>query len=84
MTGTKARERNPPLSQLDYLSERERHVLRLLAAGLTNREIAAQLGLTVGTVENLVARVLTKLNVNGRAQAAARAVELGLLPTAEQ
>jgi len=61
------------------LSEREREVLRLLAQGLTNREIAARLFLAEGTVKNYVTAILQKLGVRDRTQAALRARELGLI-----
>ena len=61
------------------LSEREREVLRLLALGLTNREIAARLYLAEGTVKNYVTSILQKLGVRDRTQAALRAREMGLL-----
>ena len=65
----------------EQLTERERQILPLLAVGWTNREIAAQLGLRVSTVKNHVARILEKLDVSDRTQAAVRAVELGLAKT---
>jgi DNA-binding NarL/FixJ family response regulator len=52
------------------LTGRERVVLRLLAQGQTNAEIAATLQLSEGTVRNQVSRVLTKLDVADRTQAA--------------
>ncbi|WP_027343050.1 response regulator [Hamadaea tsunoensis] len=61
------------------LSEREREVVRLLAAGNSNREIAAALFLAEGTVKNHVTSVLTKLGAHDRTQAALRARALGLL-----
>jgi DNA-binding NarL/FixJ family response regulator len=61
------------------LSERELEVLRLLAKGLTNREISAQLSLAQGTVKNYVTAILQKLGTRDRTQAALRARELGLL-----
>ncbi len=61
------------------LSEREREVLRLVAQGLTNREIAARLHLTEGTVKNYVTSVLQKMGVRDRTQAVLRAQELGLI-----
>ncbi|RMF31607.1 MAG: DNA-binding response regulator [Chloroflexi bacterium] len=61
------------------LSDREREVLRLLAQGLTNREIAARLHLAEGTVKNYVTHILQKLGVRDRTQAALRAREMGLL-----
>jgi DNA-binding CsgD family transcriptional regulator/tetratricopeptide (TPR) repeat protein len=60
------------------LTERQLEVLRLLAAGLTNGEIAAQLVLSVRTVDRHVAEILAKLGVTSRRQATARAAELGL------
>jgi RNA polymerase sigma factor (sigma-70 family) len=65
----------------EQLTERERQILPLLAAGWTNREIAAELGMSVGTVKNHVARILEKLDVSDRTQAAVRAVELGMTKT---
>jgi NarL family two-component system response regulator LiaR len=62
----------PPLTQ------RERVVLRLVARGWTNREIAAELELSPGTVKVHVERILAKLGVSHRTQAAVRAVEMGL------
>lgn len=60
------------------LSGREIEVVRLLADGHSNREIAATLFLAEGTVKNLVTSVLAKLQVRDRTQAALRARELGL------
>jgi DNA-binding NarL/FixJ family response regulator len=61
------------------LSGRELDVLRLLAGGLSNREIGRQLHLTEGTVKNYVTGVLQKLGARDRTQAALRGRELGLL-----
>ena len=61
------------------LSERELEVLRLLADGRSNREIAATLFLAEGTVKNHVTNVLAKLGARDRTQAALRARALGLL-----
>lgn len=61
------------------LSERETDILRLLAQGLTNREIAQRLFLAEGTVKNYVTNILSKIGVRDRTQAALRARELGLL-----
>lgn len=61
------------------LSERELEVLRLLADGLTNREIADRLFLAEGTVKNYVTNILGKIGARDRTQAALRARELGLL-----
>ncbi len=61
------------------LTEREQEVLRLLAQGLSNREIAQRLFLAEGTVKNYVTSILGKLGVRDRTQAALRARELGLV-----
>jgi DNA-binding NarL/FixJ family response regulator len=70
----------PTLDQLpEPLSEREQEILRLLAAGANNRQIASQLFLAEGTVKNYISTILDKLGVEDRTQAALRARELGLL-----
>lgn len=61
------------------LTEREAEVLRLMAAGFSNREIGQMLHLAEGTVKNHVSSVLTKLGVRDRTRAVLRAVELGLI-----
>ena len=61
------------------LSERELAVVRLLAEGRSNREIAADLYLAEGTVKNHVTALLGKLGARDRTQAALRARALGLL-----
>lgn len=60
------------------LSRRERDVLHLLANGLSNTEIAAQLFLSEGTVRNYVSGILTKLGATDRTQAAVIALRHGL------
>ncbi|WP_081838383.1 response regulator transcription factor [Thermogemmatispora carboxidivorans] len=61
------------------LSVREREVLRLLAQGASNREIAQQLYLAEGTVKNHVSNILSKLQVTNRTQAASKAREHKLI-----
>lgn len=63
---------------LEKLTERETAVLRLVARGLTNTDIAAQLHLSEGTVRNHVSAVLAKLDVPDRTQAAILAIRYGL------
>jgi LuxR family maltose regulon positive regulatory protein len=63
---------------VEPLSQRELEVLRLLVAGLSNREIAARLVLSLGTVKTHVHNIYGKLEVNNRAQAIRRATELHL------
>jgi NarL family two-component system response regulator LiaR len=63
---------------LDVLSDREMEILRLIARGLSNAEIAGQLFLSQGTVRNYVSAILNKLNVTDRTQAAVLALRHGL------
>jgi LuxR family transcriptional regulator, maltose regulon positive regulatory protein len=67
------------LPGLEPLSERELEVLRLLAAGRSNPQIARELYLAVGTVKSHVHRIYGKLLVRNRTEAVARSRELGLL-----
>ncbi|HEX6386100.1 MAG TPA: tetratricopeptide repeat protein [Anaerolineae bacterium] len=64
---------------LEPLSERELEVLRLIATGASNRDIADSLVLAVTTVKKHVSNILSKLNSTSRTQAVAEARELGLL-----
>jgi DNA-binding NarL/FixJ family response regulator len=61
------------------LSEREIEVLRLIADGSSNKEIAEKLFIAEGTAKNHVSNILSKLEARDRAQAVARAKELKLL-----
>jgi DNA-binding NarL/FixJ family response regulator len=61
----------------DPLTPRERDVLRLMAAGCSNREIATALGTAEGTVKNQASSVLLKLGVRDRTRAVLRALDLG-------
>jgi len=70
----------PPVERLLVpLSERELEVLRLLAQGASNKQIAAQLYLAEGTVKNYISTIFDKLSVEDRTQAALKARELKLL-----
>ncbi|MHB1413939.1 MAG: LuxR C-terminal-related transcriptional regulator [Chloroflexota bacterium] len=63
----------------ETLSERELEVLRLIAAGRSNKEIASRLVLAIGTVKKHTSNIFGKLGVESRTQAVARARELGLI-----
>jgi DNA-binding NarL/FixJ family response regulator len=72
--------RHPPRDASQApLSSREREVLRLVASGATNRDVAAELGVGDETVKTLLARTFAKLGVRKRAEAVSRGHELGLL-----
>lgn len=71
--------RAPDAGLAEPLAEREVEILRLVAQGLSNREIAQRLFLAEGTVKNYVTAILQKIGVRDRTQAALRGRELGLL-----
>ncbi len=68
----------PQSTLIDTLTEREKDILRLLAAGLPNTDIAARLYLSEGTVRNYISSILDKLGVADRTQAAVLALRCGL------
>jgi DNA-binding NarL/FixJ family response regulator len=76
-----AQSRSPVLDTtlVHALSERELGVLRLIARGFSNAEIASRLSLSQGTVRNYVSAVLAKLGVSDRTQAAVLALRYGLV-----
>lgn len=74
----------PETSELERLTDREREVLELIAKGCSNREISARLHISELTTKTHVSRVLAKLNLESRVQAAVLAYETGLVrPGAE-
>jgi ATP/maltotriose-dependent transcriptional regulator MalT len=68
-----------PTMKLQLLSPRESHILQLIGRGMSNKRIAQELKITPETVKSHAKHIFVKLNVQTRAQAVARAVELRLL-----
>ena len=82
LLGRLAREpRRDAPTPVEPLTPREREVLRLVARGYTNQEIATELTLSLSTVKTHLEHIIAKLDVSDRTQAAVRAAELGLLST---
>jgi DNA-binding NarL/FixJ family response regulator len=71
-------------SALNYLSERERDVLRLVASGYSNDEISTTLSVSASTVKSHVRRMLTKLRVSNRSRLVVFAFETGIVDSAEE
>ncbi|MDQ3964984.1 MAG: response regulator transcription factor, partial [Actinomycetota bacterium] len=71
-------------AQTEELTARELEVLRLLALGKTNRQIAQEMLVSLSSVKAYVRHIIDKLGVSDRTQAAVRAVELGLLVEQQQ
>ena len=69
----------PEEEPLEKLTDREEEILKLLAAGLPNKEIAQQLSLSEGTVKNHISAILAKLHANDRTQAVLTALKRGLV-----
>jgi DNA-binding NarL/FixJ family response regulator len=67
------------LSPPDPLTKRETQILRLIAGGYSNREIADALGTAEGTVKNHASSILSKLGVRDRTRAVLKALELGYI-----
>jgi DNA-binding NarL/FixJ family response regulator len=65
-------------ADIEELSIRETEIVRLIAHGLSNKEISARLGLSEKTVKNHISRIFSKLNIGARSQAAVHAIRIGL------
>ena len=75
-----ARAKEPRVAnELDVLTEREREVMRLVAEGLSNHEIAGELFMSPATARTHVSRAMTKLGARDRTQLVVRAYESGLV-----
>ena len=72
-------DRQPAADIIEPLSPREREVLQLIAAGLTNQEIAQELVLSSNTVKVHTYNIYSKLGVHSRTQAVRQATTLGIL-----
>jgi LuxR family maltose regulon positive regulatory protein len=75
------RAERPPQPLVEPLTDRELEVLQHLAKGLSNREIAQRLFISLPTVKSHASNIYGKLGVGGRKQAVARAKALGILPS---
>jgi DNA-binding NarL/FixJ family response regulator len=67
------------LDPCSKLTDRERQILRLMANGYSNKEIALALGVSEGTVKNHVSNILSKLSVRDRTRAVLKGIQSGLL-----
>ena len=67
------------LDRPDPLTDRETEILRLMASGFSNKEIANSLGVAEGTIKNHVSNILSKLGVRDRTRAVLKAFELQLI-----
>lgn len=69
----------PTRSAISDLSERETEIIRLIARGLANKEIASRLSVSEKTVKNHISRIFSKLGITARTQAAIHAMKAGLV-----
>ena len=79
-----SRERGAATSLSNALTPREMEVLSRIALGETNRQIAEELHISLSTVKRHLERILSKLGVSDRTQAAVKAIEIGLRPPTAQ
>ncbi|MGI5268497.1 response regulator [Nonomuraea sp. CA-218870] len=89
LIGTFVRAPEPPRAsarrsvRLDALTDREREILRLIARGLSNAEIAGELGVSPSTIKNHVTSLFAKIGARDRAQAVIFAYEAALISPGE-
>ena len=67
------------VAPVETLSEKEKAILRLMASGCSNKEIAQALFKSEGTIKNQLSGILAKLDARDRTRAVLRAVELGII-----
>jgi DNA-binding NarL/FixJ family response regulator len=79
--GAKARHGQAPM---EVLTPREREVVELMKLGRTNRQIAQDLVISLGTAKNHVEHIIAKLGVSDRTQAVVKALELGILDLSDE
>jgi DNA-binding NarL/FixJ family response regulator len=79
IAGTMLRRRAGVSRDLNELSRRESEIIRLIAEGLSNKEIGVRLSLSEKTVKNHISHIFAKLNINARSRAAVYAIRNGLV-----
>jgi len=67
------------INEISELTERELEVLQLITNGLNNQQIAEKMMVSIHTIKAHICSIFAKLKVNGRVQAAVKAVKLGLV-----
>ncbi|HEY9790741.1 MAG TPA: response regulator transcription factor [Candidatus Obscuribacterales bacterium] len=71
--------KSQPKEQLDFLSEREKEIVKMIANGLGNQAIAHQLYLSIDTVKTHIRNIMEKMEANNRTEAAVKAIKLGMV-----